>query len=721
MKAPVAHTPNPDGEWHSLEDHLEEVAEHTAKIAEKFDAREAGYWLGALHDIGKYRQEFQDYLRAQHAGRYHPKTPHAIWGAALVYQLIRKQKDHDHWKELALPIHGHHTGLIDAGVLAQRLHVVERDALVTLVHTAQDLIKSLPQISLKLKAGTRREIFIRMLFSTLVDADYLDTERHFKSQESVLRHDAFPDIAELWRIFEADQREFLARVKDKKTRVNQVRQEVYEACLQAAESLPGLFRLTVPTGGGKTRSSIAFALKHACLHDLQRIVVAMPYTSIIDQTAQEYRKIFGESVVLEHHSQVEGTDDEDQDPQKISLRLASENWDAPLIVTTTVQLFESLFANKPSRVRKLHNLARSVIILDEVQTLSPRLLKPTLDVLRALVEDYGTTIVLSTATQPTFENTPYLQELKGMSVQEIVPHYSNHFQALKRVEYEYRRKPLSLKELAEEIHELTQVMVVLNTRKDALALIDELEDDPDTFHLSTLLCGAHRRKVLKEVRNRLDPQEPKPLRLISTQVVEAGVDLDFPVVYRAIGPLDRIVQAAGRCNREGELEFGRVIIFKPVEGGTPRGPYKIGLEKAALLLSEHDPDDLHDPEIYRAYFRRLFTDLNLDKKEIQTVREHLNYPEVARRYRLIEDDTMPIVVDYGDSLKRLDDWRRDPSRQTWQALQPYLVNIYRREAQQYLQDGWLEEVSEGLFKWLGEYDEQRGLKEAVYDPSDLVR
>lgn len=718
-----AHTPSKTG-WHELSAHLKEVAHRAGRFAEPFGCEDLAFWLGALHDIGKINPRFQDYLQALADGKMARKTRHSIWGAALLYQVIGQMNKDDGWKELGLPILGHHGSLPDGGVAAQSLlEFLEKEpaALQAMKSYLEKTLLKLPSLKVSPLPALRRELRIRMLFSALVDADWLDTEQHFEPGNAKARK-GLPDLALLWRRFQVDQRELFSDLQAKRkhdTPVNRSRREVYEACLAAAFGPPGVYRLTVPTGGGKTRSGLAFALRHALKNGLCRIVVAIPYTSIIDQTVQVYREILGDEAVLEHHSQVQVPEhDEDQSPAAVRLQLATENWDAPLIVTTTVQLFDSLFSNRRNRVRKLHNLAESVIVLDEVQTLPPELLAPTLDVLRTLVEEYKVSLVLSTATQPTFEEGRYLQAFSGLEIREIVPQFRQYFERLRRVTYERRTEPPTWEELAEEVHDLPQVMVVLNARKDALALLDALGKDQDAFHLSTLLCGTHRRVVLEEVRRRL--KEGRTVRLVSTQVVEAGVDLDFPVVYRAIGPLDRIVQVAGRCNREGKLCHGRVVIFEPAGGRAPGGPYKVGMEKAKLLLHAHSIDALHDPEIYREYFRRLYNDVDTDRKGIQGYRETLNYPEVAERFHLIDQDTVAVVVPYEDGFERLTEWQSYPSRRAWQQLQPYLVSLYRREAVQLEEEGWLIPISEGFYRWEGGYDPTRGIVSALRDPADLV-
>lgn len=716
-QVPLAHSPGPDGKPQLLVRHLEAVAKIAASHAAKFEAAALGHWSGLWHDVGKFHPDFQAYVRnpVQRHGPDHSSAGAAL--AAEVYDL------------LAFPIAGHHAGLPSRTALKSRLAEKQGDAAVrTALEIAARMIRDLrpteviatPSFLFDHRGGSH-ELFVRMLFSGLVDADYLDTERHFAPRRSAVRERSVSfDI--LWERFASNQ----ARISGVDgSPLNRVRHEIYEQGLRVAALPPGVFSLTVPTGGGKTRSVMGFALRHALRHGLNRIIVAIPYTSIIEQTADVYRGIFGDALVLEHHSAVD-PERPDDGVHPDWARLASENWDAPIIVTTTVQLFEGLFADRPSRCRRLHNITLSVVVLDEVQMLPPHLLAPILDVLKELVAHYRVTVVLCTATQPALTESPLAPRFKGFAeVREIIEDPARYFVALRRVHYERPAEAWSWEQVADVMRAERQALAVVNTKPDALALLDALADS-DVLHLSTLLCGAHRRDVLREVRRRLDGAER--CLLVSTQVIEAGVDLDFPLVLRAMGPLDRIVQAAGRCNREGRLDAGKVVVFDPKEGRVPGGAYRTGTDTTRSLV-QTDGFDFHAPAWYERYFRMLYQARDLDEKRIQPLRAALDYPEVARRFRLIEDDTVPVVVRYRgpDGLERAADEVLAAARSTlemprdiFRLLQPYLVQVWEREIAAHERAGRLAQVRPGLWEWLGGYDAVRGLTGTPRDPGELV-
>jgi CRISPR-associated endonuclease/helicase Cas3 len=712
---PYAHTPNSAGQWHGLQAHLQATAAMARAFADRFGAGDLAHYAGLWHDMGKFHPQFQAYLQACAQGKRAQPHPHARYGAAYAAR---------HCPLLAFPIMGHHAGMPDLSDLKARLTQV-----ADMPQAEQPALRAIPALApaqvqfpqwLRHNDPLQAEMLVRMLFSCLVDADFLDTEAHFNQQRAAQRPQRY-NLHALWQQFEQNQNALLASAPP--TPVNAVRRAVYQDALQAASGKPGLYALTAPTGAGKTRALLAFALQHALANELERVIVALPYTSIIDQTAEVYRQILGNNVVLEHHSALEVDDLSETALEQH--RLLSENWDAPLIVTTFVQLFESLFSNLPSRCRKVHRLARSVIVLDEVQTLPVELLEPTVHALQQLIDDYGATVLLSTATQPALDRIA----LTNPPVQ-VVANPAQHFQTLRRVDYHVDLTPRDYNWLADAIAAREQIMVVLNTRKDAIATLDALHDRcPElagVFHLSTLLCPAHRREVLAEVRRRL--ADGAPCRLVTTQVVEAGVDLDFPVVMRAVGPLDRIVQAAGRCNREGRLARGEVIVFDLAQGSSPRGAYRTGTDEARISLQQPNAD-LHQPDTYRDYFERLYQGVRLDREDIQQARQRFQFETVAQKYRLIRDDTCPVVVmghnpdavnallqqgramvQAGGMLPRI--WR--------QRLHAYTVNLYRREADALRQQGLIQDdPTLGVALYVGAYDSQRGIRAAM-DPADLV-
>ncbi|MBC7544032.1 MAG: CRISPR-associated helicase Cas3', partial [Candidatus Sericytochromatia bacterium] len=703
---------------------------------------------GLLHDFGKRSAAFQRYLQncVENPTQKHKGPDHSSAGAVIAF----RRND----TSVAFVVAGHHGGIPSLAELKQRMDTKDADAGMQafLLEQQERMAPFLaagrpPEPDFLKRPGhdkaqrRRYELFLRMLFSCLVDADFLNTERHFNRGKSAIRQTTVT-LAGLWERFQVDQAKLQINSDGP---LNVLRREIYEACLGAATGQPGIYRLTVPTGGGKTRSGLAFALRHAETHALDRVIVAIPFTSIIEQTALVYRQILGDDAVLEHHSAVTVTED-DCNPSvgELHARLATENWDAPLVVTTTVQLFESLFANRSGRCRKLHNLVGSIIVLDEVQTLPAEVLAPILDVLQSLVDDYKVTVVLCTATQPELSQ---LRDHPGLrDIREIVPDHPRHFEQLRRVTYEIPQEPWSWEAIADTMRTERHCLAVLNTKKDALALLRAL-DDPMALHLSTLLCGEHRRNVLTEVRRRLVAGEP--CRLVSTQVVEAGVDLDFPCVIRAIGPLDRIVQAAGRCNREGKLATGRVLVVTPEEGTAPRGAYGTGLALAKNLLL-HGAPDLHDPKVYEAYFRSLYDGLTLDSYKIQPLREQLEFREVDRQFRMLDGDGVLVVVPYvmtahgpeactaqrrfaagraspdcpGDhracGLIRSLREAPGPTRLLMRQLQPYFVTVFQQQLAKLLQQNTVSELTKGVYLWLSDYDPVEGMTERAQDPDVLV-
>ena len=731
----VAHTPRKGTHtWHELVDHLLATAALAKRFAAPFGCGDEAWACGLWHDVGKAHPKFRQYLLDCFLARPATSHPHSAAGAAVAGQLLRGKlpigelAEDDAFLEVALPILGHHGGLLEPSELDEHLISSLASKIRQFLHTSGLPMPSLfgPPPGGSNGVERRRELRLRMIYSALIDADRLDTERHFDPRKTAARGE-WAKPADLWPVFRTDQTRLMWNGRG--PGVNRVRRQVYRHCLRNARLRPGLFRLTVPTGGGKTRAGLAFSLRHAVehrRHGFRRVVLALPYTSIIEQTATEYREMFGDRLVLEHQSQREIPDDERRPERERRERLAAENWDHPLIVTTTVQLFESLFSNRPGRCRKLHNLARSVLILDEVQTLPPELLDPTLDVLKDLAVNYGVTVVFCTATQPAFDDTPYLKHFAAGEVREIVPDPERFFRhpAMTRVNYEPIRWEQGRDELAEELSgaDADRSLTIFNTRAAALDMLDRLLDrnSDGVSHLSTQLCGLHRRRVLAEVKRRLAAGEP--VRVVSTQVVEAGVDLDFPRVYRALGPLDRIVQAAGRCNREGTLDRGRVFVFDFPKNRSPPGSYRLGLQETATLLQRNAPDRLHDPVMHAEFFQALFKGVNLDARGIQPYRGDMNYPKVAELYRLIEDTELAVIAAYDDfeGDRRLKAYLADPSRETYRRMLPYTVNLRHDEAARFEHNKVALRVRDGLLRWDGPYDEHRGLSESRYEPSELI-
>ena len=697
--------------WQLLSEHLDAVARMAANFAEGFNSAPHALLLGKCHDIGKARNAFQSYLRrcngVEDDDQDFGNHSHSGAGACWLWNHAQSLG-----KALAYCVAGHHAGLPDwsdgetpGGALSIRLQEesVLSEATVRewiAVHEADWLHELLAPPFMFSRDDSSVSFWIRMMFSCLVDADFLDTEAFMNPQQSMIRSVGQP-LDSLAKVFFAHLDDKQRTAAD--TEVNHIRAEIRAACENAAEMPLGLFSLTVPTGGGKTLSSTAFAFKHAIKHNLKRIIYVIPYTSIIEQTADILRNILGETNVLEHHSNF------DPNKETAQSRLASENWDVPVIVTTAVQFFESLHACKSSRCRKLHNIVESIVILDEVQLLPTNLLLPCSEAICQLVSHYRTSVVLSTATQLN------LPGIDLSSVHEMIPSSMNLYKRLKRTEIEFpqnRSIRKSWDEIAEELIGFNQVLCIVNTRKDCRELFDKMPEG--TLHLSALMCGAHRSRVINDIKSRLAAKET--IRVISTQLVEAGVDIDFPVVYRAFTGLSSIAQSAGRCNREGRLESGKVIVFMPPTE-SPRGELRQSEYALGDLLDRPggvDPDDAHSfPDYFKALHGRVqnlgteferMLGVNIDQKFRNGVPKtrpdpmKYQFREAAKAFQMISDATVSIIVRYGDNDKLLDELRfTGPHRTLMRHLQRYAISIPRGAITSLIERGFIEEVHPGIF------------------------
>lgn len=695
-------------DWQTLQDHCKAVADLSESFADSFASGIYGRLVGELHDVGKARSAFQSYLKrcngiedSEADGGNHS---HSGAGACWLEKNCGVIG-----KALAYCVAGHHAGLPDwsggeapNGALAIRLKedkpVLSEDNVNAWIsaHESAWLKERLSTPFAFCREDSSLSFWIRMMYSCLVDADFLDTEAFMDPERAALRPSAVP-LATL-------AERFFAKLDDKQrsatdTPVNRIRSEIRTACESVAEMPPGLFSLTVPTGGGKTLSGTAFAFKHALCHGLKRVIYVIPYTSIIEQTADILRGFLGAENVLEHHSNF---DPEKETPQS---RLASENWDAPVVVTTAVQFFESLYACKSSRCRKLHNIAESVVILDEVQLLPTRLLLPCAEAIRQLAQHYKTSIVLSTATQL------HLPGIDASSVREMVPSALDLYKRLKRTDIEFPSDISARRtwdEISDELCQYDQVLCIVNTRRDCHVLYGKMPDG--TIHLSASMCGEHRSRVIAEIKRKLASGES--IRVISTQLVEAGVDIDFPVVYRAFTGLSSVAQSAGRCNREGRLQgLGRVVVFMPPRESSVKD-LRDGEYAMHDLLACSCGVDADDANSYPEYFKALHGRANdmgvafekwlgipVPNELLAGTRQraeplHYQFREAASAFKMIDGASqVPIIVRYGGSDALIDSLRAvGPKRDTMRRLQRYTVNVPRGSLGDLLEKGMIEEM-----------------------------
>lgn len=682
-------------EWQLLEDHLRNVASRAAKFAASFGYENWGRALGLLHDAGKVSPAFQ--RRLYGSGE---RVDHSAPGAWEALRRYRSRLEDANGRLLAFAIAGHHGGMpngIRAGSEG-RTPLVSRLSKEGVEKTAREFVDYAARVGLRLPEGSALEplplenlaiagetndtalargIFssstcARMFFSCVVDADYLDTEWFMNPGAAAIRDGvARDDIAELSRRLDKHMEAVQASAVPSK--VNEMRSKVLEACRSAAGWVPGIYTLTVPTGGGKTLASLSFALRHAMANGMRRVIYAIPYTSIVEQNARVFRSVLGDSNVLEHHSNYDFDAVTDEE-RKLSDRLAIQNWDAPLVVTTNVQLFESLFSNKPGKCRKLHNIANSVIVLDEAQMLPDNLLTVTLAMLEELVADFGVTVLLCTATQPALEgHWPF-----GAHPREIVPFQEELSAVLGgRTKFAVEGK-VRERDLVDALFSSHQSLCIVGTKKKARAIFEDVAaragvDDFEgavaagAFHLSANMTPLHRSEVLTEVRRRLT--EGERCIVISTQLIEAGVDVDFPVVYREMAGIDSLIQAAGRCNREGRLREGTVHVFE-ISDEVPLGLASerfdtswLGQMKSLARQIIGDHGHILNPSMSKEFFQaryRMAAKQGLDAKGLYAdmtstallasvpVFGTLDFESYAERYRLIEDASVPVFVPWGE-------------------------------------------------------------------------
>lgn len=702
------------GKMEPIKDHLELVANKAAKFAKSFDSADCAHLVGILHDVGKYSARFQKHILDNG-----PRVDHSSVGASLIANVGLDAKI---GYPLAYCIAGHHGGLPNGGSSGDGKEEPTLNARIKRKRTACNSVFPLfiedglelraPEVPDLLRQGSRDgfsvSFWTRMLFSCLVDADFLATEEFMNGCER--ERAGSHSLQDLCMILEERLKPFYPP----DSFLNIKRCAILDQCKEAASGEKGFYSLTTPTGGGKTLASMRFALHHASQpdHKIERVVYAIPYMSIIEQTAQIFGDYLGIDNVLEHHSGFDFDADElgtGASPEKIKimeqLRLASENWDAPIVVTTNVQFFESLYSDKTSRCRKLHNLANSVIVLDEAQMIPINQLRPCIEALKELVEHYGCTVVFCTATQPALSSV-----FGGLDmVHEICPDVPELFDALNRVSYLYQGK-LDDETLVDQLLAQDQILCIVDSRKQVRNLYDllkgKVDDTESVFHLSTLMHAHDRSRTIARIKYRLKNQ--LPCRVVSTSLVEAGVDLNFPCVYRSMNGLDSIIQAGGRCNREGEEspESSHVVIFEP------NASYTIPPEicnRAAITRSlfnahgfdqkgsngKNKPLPLHQPQYVEEYFDRLYEmrKNSMDKEDVfQQLSESTVYSipfrDVGHGFRLIDDASFAVVIPCEEIEHEIGAVREgSASAHTMRKLSRFSVNIYERMRDELLSSG----------------------------------
>ena len=701
-------------EWQELREHLIGVAEIAAGFVKGREYEGLFYNAGLMHDLGKYKSDFQRYLKE---GGRRGSVPHAFIGAGYSRSIG--------YNEISFAIDGHHKGLPDRSKWKEDIFEYSEENYDFLQNTFIDDLK-LDSGSLSMEMPNfnniyERELFIRYIFSALTDADWLDTEKALRPELQDKRNQKSLIYSELITKIEEE-----LDTKPKEGELNKLRNKVREEAIDKSNLEPGFFSLNLPTGMGKTLTSVLWALKHAEENKLKRIIIVLPFINIIDQTAKILKGIFSDDMVLEHHSgnnELVNTD-EDINDNNYEQRLACENWDYPLIVTTTVQFFESIFSNRPSRCRKIHNIAESVVVFDEVQTLPKELISPTLKMLININVLMRTSFLFCTATQPAFEKREGFEGIDNITP--LVEEPEILFKSTIRVHYTVLNdnQPLENEDLILEAEKQgTSALFVFNTKRAALEYFKQMSKSKSwnkMYHLSTAMCPHHRKKTITEISEALKNNEK--ICVSSTQLIEAGVDFDFPCVFREIAPLESIIQAAGRCNREWKKEKGNVFIFRLNEARSPDKLYKSSAEAAMDMILENI-NRLHDHDFFGEYYKKvisLFVDA--DKKNINEAREKFKFKTVAESYHIIDKPNESLFIrNYNEESERIYseiEGKEFITRNDYRKIQEYSVQVYTNFMIQN-HDNITERIK-GFKVWQGLYDDNTGITTDSLTAEQLV-
>lgn len=678
----------------SLEEHNRHVGDMAERFASDFGCGVLARITGLLHDKGKEQIEWQKYLQGvtgynKEYALVKQGPNHSYVGACLAQKLYPQLSP-----LIAQPIAGHHRGLYDyCEYIEETKREIPKDV------SFPEVIPCSFSPNSKLAIHDLHHV-VRILFSCLVDADSLDTEAFISPEQAALRgcHTTMEDL--LGKLERHLQK---LREKSADSSVNRIRNFVQEKCIEKSGGEVGFYSLTVPTGGGKTLASVLWALHHAVKNHLHRIIIAIPYTSIIVQTAATLKCIFGEENVLEHHSNVNPEDIKDK-RLRDRLQLASENWDYPIVVTTNVQLFESLFSNKRSDCRKLHNIVKSVIILDEVQTLPLGFYKPIVHTIDTLKRVFGTSVLFTTASQPILSGriegvNPTASFDALASVHEIIPQHATLHEKLRRVELKFINGSKSYDEVAKELANHRRVLCIVNTRKDAKEIFERLPKEGVRLHLSRMMCPAHVSMTIQQIKEALKADNNEPLRVVATQLIEAGVDIDFPVVFRQEAGLDSILQAAGRCNREGKHGICTTYVFSTTKEHPLPSGFITQTNNARLGMGTNH--DWFSPEAMTCYFQQLHSRINtFDVSHMQEMlyKPECEFEEAARNFHLIDDQTISVIVNWNDSMSLYQQLlSQGPCYSLMKKLGQYSVNIRKQDFLLLKKAGTIEEPFENIF------------------------